>query len=223
MKEISVFDVIGPNMIGPSSSHTAGALRIALFVKKLISNPIKDAHFVLYGSFAKTYKGHGTDKALVAGILGMGTEDEGIRRAFEKADAMGITYRFTMGEDNPDYHPNTVEVIVTDRKGEVTNVRGASIGGGNIRINEIQGIEVEFTGQYTTIIVKQQDTPGVIAHLTTCLSHYQINIAYMKLYRESKGTLGYTIIETDQKVDHNVLEEIRENPSILDVNIIQGI
>lgn len=223
MKEISVFDVIGPNMIGPSSSHTAGALRIALFVKKLLHAPVKDVEFVLYGSFAQTYKGHGTDKALVAGILGMGTEDEGIRTAFEKAEAMGITYHFTMGEDNPDYHPNTVEVIVTDRRGEVTRVRGASIGGGNIRIHEIQGIEVEFTGEYVTIIVKQKDTPGVIAHITTCLSHYHINIAYMKLYRESKGSLAYTIIETDEMVDHKVVEEMTEHPSILDVNIIQGI
>ncbi|MGL4735926.1 MAG: L-serine ammonia-lyase, iron-sulfur-dependent subunit beta [Cellulosilyticaceae bacterium] len=223
MKEISVFDVIGPNMIGPSSSHTAGALRIALFVKKLLHAPVKHVEFVLYGSFAQTYKGHGTDKALVAGILGMGTEDEGIRTAFEQADEAAITYTFTIGEDNPDYHPNTVEVIVTDQRGEITKVRGASIGGGNIRIHEIQGIEVEFTGEYVTIIIKQQDTPGVIAHMTTCLSHYHINIAYMKLYRESKGSLAYTIIETDEMVDHKVVEEMREHPSILDVNIIQGV
>lgn len=222
MKEISIFDVIGPNMIGPSSSHTAGALRIALMVRKMVSTKIKIAKFVLYGSFAKTYKGHGTDRALVAGILGMETEDERIKDAFFYAQKEGLAYSFDVNEDNTDYHPNTVDVIVTDEYGDVTTITGSSIGGGNIKIVKINGMEVEFTGEYFTLIVKQKDTPGIAAHITKCLSEYDINIAYMRLYREDKGMVAYTIIETDEYINEGVIEKIKENKSIIDVKIIEG-
>ncbi len=220
MKEISIFDVIGPNMIGPSSSHTAGALRIALMVNKLVQRPIKDVVFVLYGSFAKTYKGHGTDRALVAGILGMDTEDERIKDAFAFAEKAQLSYRFETRETHAEFHPNTVDIIALDEAGEKTTVRGASIGGGNIRIEQIDGVDVEFSGAYCTLIIRQQDTPGVVAHITQALTEYAINIAFMRLYRESKGSVAYTIIETDQKVDQGVREKIKEHPSIEDVKII---
>lgn len=220
MKEISIFDVIGPNMIGPSSSHTAGAVRIALMARKLVQKPIIEVKFVLYGSFAQTYKGHGTDKALVAGILGMDTEDERIRDAFHYAKEAGLSYEFIPNEVKHMNHPNTVEIIAKDEKGDITTVIGASIGGGNIRIDQINGIDVEFTGEYCTMIIKQQDTPGVVAHITQALSEYNINIAFMRLYRESRGTLAYTIVETDELIDEGVQHKIRENPSILKVTII---
>lgn len=220
MKEISIFDVIGPNMIGPSSSHTAGALRISLLVRKLVQKPICEVKFILYGSFAQTYKGHGTDKALVAGILGMDTEDERIKDAFTYAKEKGLKYTFEPNEVKHTDHPNTVEVIVTNETGEVTTVVGVSIGGGNIRVDQINGVDVEFTGEYCTMIIKQQDTPGVVAHIAQALNAYTINIAFMRLYRESKGTLAYTIIETDEDIDERVQDKIRENASILDVKII---
>ena len=220
MKEISIFDVIGPNMIGPSSSHTAGALRISLMVNKLVQKPIKEVTFILYGSFAKTYKGHGTDRALLAGILGMDTEDERIKDAFDYADEAGLRYAFETRESHAEYHPNTVEVVATDEMGERTTVRGASIGGGNIRIEQIDGVDVEFSGAYCTMIIRQQDTPGVVAYITQALSEYGINIAFMRLYRESKGSVAYTIIETDENVDRGVREKIKEHPSIEDVKII---
>lgn len=220
MKEISIFDVIGPNMIGPSSSHTAGALRIALLVRKLVQKPIREVRFILYGSFAQTYKGHGTDKALVAGILGMDTEDERIKDAFTYAKKEGLNYIFEPNKVKNTEHPNTVEVIVTDEQGDFTTVVGISIGGGNIRIDQINGVDVEFTGEYCTMIIKQHDMPGVVAHITQALSTYAINIAFMRLYRESKGTLAYTIIETDETIDERVQDKIREHASILDVKII---
>lgn len=222
MKEISVFDVIGPNMIGPSSSHTAGALRISLMVKKIVNKPIRTAKFVLYGSFAQTYKGHGTDRALVAGILGMNTEDERIKDAFAYAQKEGLTYSFAISQEDTDYHPNTVDVIVTDECGDVTTITGSSIGGGNIKIVKINGMEVEFTGEYFTMLVKQKDTPGTVAHITKCLSDCEINIAFMRLYREDKGMIAYTIIEADEHIDARVIEKIKENTSIIDVKIIEG-
>lgn len=221
MKEISLFDVIGPNMIGPSSSHTAGALRIALLARKIVDAPIRKVKFILYGSFAQTYKGHGTDRALVAGILGMMTEDERIKNAFDYAKEAHLEYTFETHINNGDKHPNTVEIRATDLKNETTTIVGASIGGGNIIINEINGMQVEFTGEYDTIIIKQNDIKGIVAYITKCLSEYSINIAFMRLYRESKGTLAYTILEADEKIDSRVLNKIKENPSILDVRIIK--
>ncbi|ONI37899.1 L-serine dehydratase, iron-sulfur-dependent subunit beta [Candidatus Epulonipiscium fishelsonii] len=214
---ISVFDVIGPNMIGPSSSHTAGALRIALMAKNLVSVPIEEVEFILYGSFAKTYKGHGTDKALLAGILRMNTEDEHIKDALEIAKSKGLKYKFTIDESPINSHPNTVKIIINKN----VSVVGESIGGGNIKIIEINNIKVEFTGEYSTLIVKQYDKKGVLAHITHCLSEYEINIAFLKLYREEKGQKAYTVIEADQKINSDVIDEIKQNQFIIDVNLIE--
>ncbi len=169
MKEISVFDVIGPNMIGPSSSHTAGALRIGLVAKKMVGDDIKKVKFVLYGSFAKTYKGHGTDKALVAGMLGMETEDTRIKEAFKYAKEAGLNFSFELSDEELEEHPNIVEIIVTHNNNKTTSVMGASTGGGNIQILRINGIEVELSGQYCTLLVRQNDTKGVLAHITQML------------------------------------------------------
>lgn len=223
MKEISIFDVIGPNMIGPSSSHTAGALRIALLVHRLVEKPIREVKFILYGSFAKTYKGHGTDKALVAGILGMDTEDERIKDAFTYARQQDLEISFETAETGAELHPNTVDIFVKDSQGKVTSVRGASIGGGNVRIDRIDGIDVEFTGEYTTLLIRQEDRKGMVAHITQVLSAYDVNIAFMRLYREGKGNIAYTIIEVDENIDEEVAQKIRENQYIIDVKIIKGI
>lgn len=220
MKDISIFDVIGPNMIGPSSSHTAGALRISLLAYKIAEQDIKEVKFVLYGSFAQTYRGHGTDRALLAGIMGFGTEDERIRDAFEYADKQGLKYTFETNLTNKNVHPNTVEIIMKNSKGEEKSIMGESIGGGNVQVKQINGIEVMFTGKYSTIIVRQKDRKGVVAHITKSLSDYEINIAFMRLYRTQKGETAYTIIEADQKIDRQVADRIMECENIEDTTII---
>ncbi|PHV71668.1 L-serine ammonia-lyase, iron-sulfur-dependent, subunit beta [Sporanaerobium hydrogeniformans] len=220
MKVMSVFDIIGPNMIGPSSSHTAGALRLARVMYKLAPQPIKEVTFVLYGSFAKTYKGHGTDKALVAGLLGMEEEDERIKEAFNYAREAGLYYRFEINDSKHYKHPNTVEIIVKGGKGEHISLTGASIGGGAIRVDKVNGIEVFFTGEYYTLFIIHQDKPGVVAHISQCLSKYEINIAYMRLYREQKGTIASTIIEADEPLTKEVLKAIEANPAIYNAKLI---
>lgn len=220
MKDISIFDVIGPNMIGPSSSHTAGALRISLLAYKIAEKDIAEVKFVLYGSFAQTYRGHGTDRALLAGIMGFGTEDERIRDAFEYADKQGLKYTFETNVTNKSVHPNTVEIVMKNSKGEVKSILGESIGGGNVQVKQINGVDVMFTGKYSTIIVRQKDRKGVVAHIAKSLSDYEINIAFMRVYRTQKGETAYTIIEADQKIDRKVVDKIMECENIEDTTIV---
>ncbi len=208
MKTISVFDIIGPNMIGPSSSHTAGALRIAHLARSMVKGQVTEVKFILYGSFAQTYQGHGTDKALVAGILGFDTEDYRIKASLDLAKEAGLKYTFDINTKQKQEHPNTVDIILTDQKGELTQVKGISIGGARAVIKEINGVEINFTGEYHTIIIKQKDLPGVIAGVSKILSDHNINIAFMKLYRETKGSNAYTIIEADEPIDRDVVDQI---------------
>lgn len=221
MKNISIFDVIGPNMIGPSSSHTAGALKIALIAYKMMRGDIKEVKFTLYGSFAKTYQGHGTDRALLAGVMGFGTEDERIRDAFEIADEEGIKYSFDTDETNKDVHPNTVELVMTDSQGETRLIRGESIGGGNVQITKIDDAELLFTGEYKTLIVKYIDHAGVIAHMTQALANCNINIAFMRTYREEKGQIARAIIEADEYINPEVVDFIKEHEDVLSAQIIE--
>lgn len=221
MKDISVFDVIGPNMIGPSSSHTAGALKIALLSSKLVKGKIVSVKFVLYGSFAETYKGHGTDRALLGGIMGFDTEDYRIKDSFSIADGRNLIYSFEVKKTKKDVHPNTVDIIITNDMDVVTTVRGESIGGGNISIKNINSVEISLSGNYHTIVVKQKDTPGVAAHITKILSNNYINIAFMRIYRESKGEFAYTIIEADEKVSGDVVTELEKNNFIQSAMLIE--
>ena len=209
MSFISVFDVLGPNMIGPSSSHTAGAAAIAFLARKMLNGELVKADFTLYGSFARTYRGHGTDRALLGGIMGFST------------DEIGLSYSFTTNEKETEVHPNTVDIRMEDSIGHVLTVRGESIGGGKVRITRIDQVEVDFSGEYSTLIVVQQDKPGVVAHITRCLSEKNVNIAYMKLYREEKGSTAYSIVESDDKLPSEAVEQIRENKYVTDVMLIQ--
>lgn len=210
MKEISVFDIIGPNMIGPSSSHTAGALRIARLALHMVKQPITNVKFILFGSFAQTYQGHGTDRALVAGILGFDTEDYRIKESFQYAKEVGLQYSFETNTTKQDVHPNTVDIIITDNTGDETTVTGVSIGGGRAVIKKINGVTVDLSGEYHTLVIKHKDMPGVVAKVTNILSTFDINIAFMKLYRENKGTIAYSIIEADQPINSQVIEQIEE-------------
>lgn len=221
MNFLSIFDVIGPNMIGPSSSHTAGAVSISLIARNLFSEEIKSVTFTLYGSFAKTYRGHGTDRALLGGILGFPTYDDRIRNAFQYAKELGVSYRYIIDEQTVTNHPNTVDIDITGESGRKLSVRGESVGGGKIKIVRIDGIDVEFTGEYSTLIVKQIDKPGVVAHITQALSEQNVNIAFMRLFREDKGETAYTVVESDEPIPSQVLKRIRTNKNVSNLFLIQ--
>ena len=181
MRDISVFDVIGPNMIGPSSSHTAGALKIALMASHIVGSKVVKARFTLFGSFARTYRGHGTDRALIAGVLGYGTEDRRIRDAFQCAEEAGLAYEFRTNTTNQDVHPNTVEMCLTDENGEEYTILGESIGGGEVILRQLNGIEISLSGSYRTLLVEMLDKPGTLAYVTKCTSEWNINIAFSNL------------------------------------------
>ena len=221
MNDISVFDVIGPNMIGPSSSHTAGALRIARMAKKMVHEAIAEVEFVLYGSFARTYRGHGTDRALLGGIMGFSAEDKRIRDSYRLADEAGIKYTFRVDENNQDVHPNTVEIHMKDIKGHEASVTGVSIGGGNALLKKINGIDVDITGNYETMIILQDDKPGVAAHVTKCFYEENVNIAFLNIYRHNKGDIAYCVIEADSVITEALVEKVKAMPLIKSVNLIQ--
>ena len=222
MSFISVFDVLGPNMIGPSSSHTAGAAVIAHLAHRLIAPPLKKVAFTLYGSFAKTYQGHGTDRALLGGIMGFPTDDLRIRDSFSIAQEQGLEFSFTPNETETEVHPNTVDIRMENAAGQVMTVRGESLGGGKVRIVRINGVTVDFTGEYSTVIAVHQDKPGVVAHITKVLSDRGVNLAFMRLFRESKGHTAYSIIESDGRLPDGIPQALQTNPYIHDVMIVQS-
>lgn len=217
MAFIGIFDVIGPNMVGPSSSHTAGAATISLVAKKMFDKEINEVKFILYGSFAKTYKGHGTDKALLGGILGFASDDLRIRDSFNIAKEMGIIYSFEESEIELD-HPNIVDVCMTSKCGEKMVVRGVSIGGGKMKIVAINNTPVEFFGEYPTLVVEHLDTKGMIAFIC---NHLPNNIAFMKVYRDAKGQTAHSIIECDEAIDKSIIESLKQNPNINNVMLVQ--
>ncbi len=222
MAFISVFDVIGPNMVGPSSSHTAGAASIALLAGKMIGEKITKVTFTLYGSFAKTYKGHGTDKALVGGILGFETDDMRIRDSFSIARESGLEFDFVCNHsDDEDIHPNTVDMEIVGQSGRQLTVRGESLGGGKVMLTRINGVKVQFTGEYHALIVIQRDNPGVVAGITSVLSSWDVNIAYLRVFREEKGGLAYTIVESDEEISEKAIEVIKKNPAIQDIMLVK--
>lgn len=220
MKNYSAFDILGPIMIGPSSSHTAGAARLAKIAAKIGGEKIKKVRFLLHGSFAKTYKGHGTDKALVAGILGMDPMDERLRNSMEIAKEKGLEYTFEEADLGGDVHPNTVKFIITPENGEEVTVVGSSIGGGNIEIFEVEGQKLRFTGEYPTLIINHVDVPGIIYRVTTVLYKSEINIASMNVYRKAKGSEAAMVAEIEQVVDNDVLDQIRQLENINSVDQI---
>lgn len=223
MSFISAFDVIGPNMIGPSSSHTAGADVIGYLARKLAPGEIRKVTFRLYGSFAKTYHGHGTDKALLGGLLGFRSDDERIVKSFEIAREQGIEFSFVPDFEETEVHPNTADILMECDNGKTMNIRGESLGGGKARVCRINGVEVDFTGQYHAMFVIQNDRPGVLAHITHCLSESLVNIAFMRLFREEKGNIAYTFAESDDPIPEDVVAAVRLNRNVHDVMLIQAI
>ena len=180
---MNLFDIVGPVMVGPSSSHTAGAVRIGHIGRRLLNEPVANADIFLHGSFCATGKGHGTDRALIAGLLGMGTDDARIPDSFAWAGKMGLEYSFA-GIELRDAHPNSVLMKLTGKKGRYLEIVAASLGGGRIKVCEIDGLEANFCGDYPTLIVRNQDQPVHVAEVTSMLAHKSVNIATMQLYRD---------------------------------------
>lgn len=222
MRNYGVFDIIGPVMIGPSSSHTAGAARLAKIARMIAGGKVTKVDFLLHGSFAKTYKGHGTDKALVAGIQNMNPWDEELRNSFEIANKNLIDYKF-LETDLGDVHPNTVKFIITKEDGSVTQVTGSSIGGGNIIISDIDGQKVEFTGEHPTLLTQHKDLPGVISKISSILYEENINIASMKVYRNGKGKVATMALETDSILSEKVMNLVGEIREIVNVKFINPV
>lgn len=222
MRDYGVFDILGPIMIGPSSSHTAGAARLAKVAAIIAGGKITKVEFLLHGSFAQTYKGHGTDKALVAGILNMDPWDENLKRSFDIAKEKGIELKFTE-TDLGDVHPNTVKFVITKDDGSITEVMGSSIGGGNILVFNIDGQKVEFTGEHPTILTQHRDLPGVISKISSILFEENINIANMRVYRSGKGKMATMALETDSLISENVMNKIKQIEEIENVKFINPI
>lgn len=219
---MNVFDILGPVMIGPSSSHTAGAARIGRITLALLGAPAVKADILLHGSFAKTYKGHGTDKALIAGIMGMSTDDVRIRNALELAQNQGLEVTITTG-DIDGAHPNTAKVTLTDCQGHTVSLLGSSIGGGNILVTEVNGMEVSVTGQYTTLIVLHRDAPGTIAAVTEVMAEAGVNICNFRLSRQNRGGQAVMTIEIDGSFGPSLNETIKTLPNIFSSTMLQPI
>ena len=211
-----LFDVLGPVMTGPSSSHTAGAVRIGLTARRLLGSRPLNAEIQLHGSFAATGRGHGTDKALVAGLLGMQPDDPRIPQSCELARQAGL--QFSVGSVTlRGAHPNTTVLRLTGEDSRSLEVVGASIGGGRISICQIDGITTNFGADYNTLIVHNLDTPGHVAAVTGCLSDHAINIATMQLYRSTAGGYAVMVLECDQPIPDEVIAELRQKPGIVKV------
>jgi L-serine dehydratase len=218
LKYKSVFDIIGPIMIGPSSSHTAGAARIGRVARSIFGREPKWASISLYGSFAQTYKGHGTDVAIIGGILDFDTDDERIIKAIDIATEKGMKISF-VEEDAVTDHPNTARVFIGDDQGELELV-GISIGGGKIEIIELNGFELKLSGHHPAILVVHNDRFGAIANVASVLAKHEINIGHMEVSRKEVGKLALMTIEVDHNIEDSVLHEIEQLPNILRVTKI---
>lgn len=222
MADRSIFEVLGPIMIGPSSSHTAGAARLGRAARQICGKKFDAVHFLLHGSFAKTYRGHGTDKALAAGVLGMMPYDENLKDALSIAQRHGIALSFEP-TDLGECHENTARMIFSLTDGGTFYVQGSSVGGGSIMITDIDGFETEITGEYPTIVIGHTDKPGVISEVTTALAAVGINIGVMRVKRRERGMQASMTIETDEKIPAEVIEELMKVENVGTVRVLNPI
>ncbi len=220
---MNIFDIIGPIMVGPSSSHTAGAVRLGNAARAILGQPVIAATIGLHGSFAQTGRGHGTDLALVAGLMGWPTDDLRIPQAFDYAKAAGFQYSFQTINAGDAAHPNFVKFWLTGQDGAESQIAGASIGGGRVVISEVDGFPLEFTGDFPTILTLHEDRPGAVAEVTGILSKRGVNIAQMKVFRRNKGGLASMVLETDQPVDEADIAAVASLPMIKAVRCINAI
>ncbi len=218
MKKSTLFDIISPVMIGPSSSHTAGAVRLGLLAKNIYKNTPKKVVFKLYNSYAHTGKGHGTEKGLLAGVLGLSVEDRRIKNIFESDIAKKIDYSFEY-YDNFKYHPNAVEMIF-DGENKMF-IAGESVGAGEVAIRKIDDFNVKLTGKYNTLILVYKDMPGMISQVTSILQSKNINIASLICDRNAKGKEASMIISIDGNIDSSVVETVEEIPEVYFVSYVE--
>lgn len=216
---MNLFDIIGPVMVGPSSSHTAGAVRIGNIARKLIGEDVVKAIIYFHGSFQLTGKGHGTDKALLAGLMGLSVEDSRIPHSFDVAKERGLEYEFK-GIDLGDVHPNSVKMNLTGMSGKEQEVVACSVGGGQIQIREIDGLAVSFSGDYPTLIIRNHDIPGQVHQVTTFLAKENVNIGAMQTYRSARGAEAVMVIECDREVPDKLIPQLQELGGIVKVTYL---
>jgi len=205
---VSILDIIGPVMVGPSSSHTAGACRLGLLARGLVGGAPDTALLELHGSFARTGEGHGTDKALAAGLLGFRPDDARIRTALEIADGEGLHYTFDKTTLSDNAHPNTVRITV-ERGSRRAMMTGSSLGAGRVLVTDIDGYPVEITGNFFTIVIIAEDVKGSVARVTRILADHEVNIATLRLSRKQRGGDAFMVIECDEDPGEDVRDEIR--------------
>ena len=218
MKKSTLFDIISPVMIGPSSSHTAGAVRLGLLAKNIYKTTPKKVVFRLYNSYAHTGKGHGTEKGLLAGVLGLSVDDRRIKNIFESNIAKEIDYSFEY-YDNFKYHPNAVEMIF-DGENKMF-IAGESVGAGEVAIRKIDDFNVKLTGKYNTLILVYKEMPGMISQVTSILQSKNINIASLICDRNAKGKEASMIISIDGNIDSSVVETVEEIPEVYFVSYVE--
>ncbi|MBD3205022.1 L-serine ammonia-lyase, iron-sulfur-dependent, subunit beta [Candidatus Bathyarchaeota archaeon] len=213
-KADSVFEVIGPIMIGPSSSHTAAAVRIGKITRELVGEPIKKAKILLHGSFGSTGIGHGTDKAIVAGLMGFDPDDERIRDAKSLAKKKGMNFNFDKVDLGDEYHPNTTRIEVQGVNKTSFTVTASSLGGGNIAVNEINGLKLQLSGEYNTLVTIHKDERGVVANVTSIIAEYDVNISSMNVSRTKRGGQAIMAVEMDQALPEEAIEELESVVSV---------
>lgn len=218
----SVFDMIGPVMIGPSSSHTAGVVRIARAAVRVLGGIPDEATITFYNSFARTYEGHGSDKAILGGLLDLKTDDPGIKKAFELAEEKGLKYTFKSIGNASIYHPNTIKLNLTKGK-EKVEVIGESLGGGLINIAEIDGFNANFSAQMHTLIIKADDISGAIAFISSVIAQEKANIATMSVSRKGKNDLACHVIEMDSGIQPITIEYLKSLPWVKQLKYIPDI
>ena len=222
--DISVFQAVGPVMIGPSSSHTAGAARLARIARIIVARPFDHVTFGMHGSFAQTYRGHGTDRALVAGALGFSEDDERISNSFALGKQAGLTWEFYPIELQ-NVHENSVKMTFFMKDGSRQEIIGSSIGGGQIVIYSINGFSTDISAQSSTLVISQNDRRGVISDVSRVLAEVGINIGTMKVSRNARGETAFCIIETDGSIDDAVVERLKEVNNVLSgraINLSEG-
>ncbi|MEW6725612.1 MAG: L-serine ammonia-lyase, iron-sulfur-dependent subunit beta [Bacillota bacterium] len=219
---MNVFDIVGPVMVGPSSSHTAGAVRIGRMARRLLGEEPAEVYIQFHGSFARTYRGHGTDRAVIAGLLGFEPDDTRIRESLLLAEQRGwkVTVETAALRDA---HPNTAVIRLLGRSGRAVTVTGSSMGGGNILIRQIDDLKVEISGEYHTLVVPHRDTPGVVAAVTGVLAAKRVNIARMNVYRRCRGCEALMVIELDQDAGRAAVDEIGRLAGVLAVTALEPI
>ena len=217
---MSIFEIMGPAMIGPSSSHTAGAARLGRMAKLLFAEKIDKAVVKLHGSFADTASGHGTDRAIIGGLLGFLPDDERLKNSFALAEEAGLDFSIEEVKLR-EVHPNTALIeLYNEELDKKLEMIGSSVGGGRIEVTEINGSSVKLTGRMPTLWVLHKDRPGEIAIITTILGEHEINIAFMQVYRNRRGDVGSSIIEVDQKPDLEVIKSLEESEDIFQVRYL---